>query len=109
MVMANVGRVPGDDRLAHDIAGTMATRFASVYMWRVERATTTSSSASATGSAARTLVGAAARRAATSCSRPRRWRVHLHAVAPSSNPLTDDKAPVEWMTDRMIIKYVSAH
>ena len=35
--------------------------------------------------------------------------LHLHAVAPSSNPLTDDQAPVEWMTDQMIIKYVSAH
>src|SRR3954453_17273125 len=33
MVMANVGRVPGDDRLPDAIAGTMATRFASVYRW----------------------------------------------------------------------------
>ena len=29
--MANVGRVPGDDRLPDAIAGTMATRFATVY------------------------------------------------------------------------------
>jgi hypothetical protein len=35
--------------------------------------------------------------------------LHLRAVAPSSHPLTDDQAPVEWMTDQMIIKYVSAH
>ena len=33
--MANVGRVPGDDRLPDAIAGTMATEFASVYMWPV--------------------------------------------------------------------------
>jgi len=35
--------------------------------------------------------------------------VHLHAVGPSSTPFTDDKAPVEWLTDGMILKYVSAH
>ena len=35
MVMANIGRVPGDDRLRDDIAGTMATRFASVYLWHL--------------------------------------------------------------------------
>ena len=35
MVMANVGRVPGDDRLPDAIAGTMATRFATVVEWPV--------------------------------------------------------------------------
>ena len=34
---------------------------------------------------------------------------HMRAVGPSTNPLTDDKAPVEWLTDQMIIKYVNAH
>jgi hypothetical protein len=33
MVMANVGCVPGDNRLLDAIAGMMATRFASVYEW----------------------------------------------------------------------------
>ena len=33
MVMANVGTVPGDDRLPDAIAGTMATEFTSVYRW----------------------------------------------------------------------------
>jgi hypothetical protein len=28
-------------------------------------------------------------------------------VVPSSDPLTDDRAPVEWMTDQMIVKYVA--
>ena len=37
MVMANVGRIPGDSRLPDAIAGTMATRFASVFEWRVTR------------------------------------------------------------------------
>ena len=33
----------------------------------------------------------------------------LQPVGPSSDPLTDDRAPVEWKTDGMIIQYVSAH
>ncbi len=35
MVMANVGRIPNDASLPDAIAGTMATRFASVFEWRV--------------------------------------------------------------------------
>jgi hypothetical protein len=29
-------------------------------------------------------------------------------VAASSDPLTDDRAPVEWMTDQMIVRYAAA-
>jgi hypothetical protein len=32
---------------------------------------------------------------------------HARPVAPSSDPLTDDRAPVEWMTDQMIVRYAS--
>src|SRR6476661_5292281 len=35
MVMANVGTIPGDERLPSAIAGTMATVFPRVYRWRV--------------------------------------------------------------------------
>jgi spermidine synthase len=107
MVMANIGRVPGDDRLAHDIAGTMATRFASVYLWHVDafndivvgfRHPVT----------ARTLVGRLLR-SRYQLQSAADLAVHLHAVGPSSTPFTDDKAPVEWLTDGMILKYVSAH
>jgi hypothetical protein len=31
----------------------------------------------------------------------------LEAVEPSGRPLTDDRAPVEWLTDRMIVDFVS--
>src|SRR5947207_15143049 len=34
MVMANLGRIPSRDELARGIAGTVATRFPSVYLWR---------------------------------------------------------------------------
>jgi hypothetical protein len=28
-------------------------------------------------------------------------------VAPSGDPWTDDRAPVEWLTDRMIVSYAA--
>ncbi len=107
MVMANVGRVPGDDRLANLIAGTMATRFASVEIWRVD--------------AFNDIVVGFRHRIGHAALEDRLARVpyqlraaanlagHMHPVAPASDPLTDDKAPVEWLTDQMIIKYASAH
>jgi hypothetical protein len=32
---------------------------------------------------------------------------HARPVAPSGDPLTDDRAPVEWMTDQMIVRYAA--
>jgi spermidine synthase len=107
MVMANVGRIPDDDTLARDVAGTMATRFASVFLWQqsgyndmvigfrhhVSRATL----------ADRLLSAPYPLEPAAALAR------RLRPIGPSSNPLTDDKAPVEWLTDNMIIQYVSAH
>jgi hypothetical protein len=85
----------------------MATRFASVFLWRqsgyndivigfrhrVGRATL----------AYRLLRAPYPLAPAASIAR------HLRSIGPTSNPLTDDKAPIEWMTDNMIIQYVSAH
>jgi spermidine synthase len=107
MVMANVGRIPDDDSLARDIAGTMATRFASVFIWRQSGYNDIVAGFRhpvGRGTLAYRLLGApyALGPAATLA------RV-LQPVGPSSDPLTDDRAPVEWKTDGMIIQYVSAH
>jgi spermidine synthase len=106
MVMANVGRVPGDNRLPDAIAGTMATRFASVYRWSsgdfnvivagfanpVSRAELVRRLGSAPADLASVRDAAA----------------QMTAVAPSTDPLTDDRAPVEWLTDQMIVRYAAA-
>jgi hypothetical protein len=34
------------------------------------------------------------------------FRSGLSAVQPSGSPLTDDRAPVEWLTDRMILHQI---
>jgi hypothetical protein len=31
----------------------------------------------------------------------------MRPVAPAADPLTDDHAPVEWLTDQMIVRYAA--
>jgi spermidine synthase len=102
----NVATVPGDHRLAEGIAGTMATVFPEVLGWQALRFN-------------RLVVG---------LSRPARRRVldrrlaalpaRLHSlgalfaagsrtVRPARDPWTDDRSPVEWVTDRMIVEYAA--
>jgi spermidine synthase len=107
IVMANVGETPGSRRLLDAIAGTMATRFAAVYAWPVGRFNwivagfTTPVQAAALRR--RLGNGTPPRLAATAAAAFR-----LHRIAPSSDPLTDDRAPIEWLTDQMIIQYVAS-
>jgi len=105
MVMANVGRIPGDSRLPDAIAGTMATRFASVFEWRV-----TGFNDIVAGFTSPTTVAELRARLndAPPALRPAAGLAQqLRLVAPSGDPLTDDRAPVEWMTDQMIVRYAA--
>ncbi|HYX75996.1 MAG TPA: hypothetical protein VE757_02365, partial [Gaiellaceae bacterium] len=34
------------------------------------------------------------------------FRSRLSALRPTGSPLTDDRAPVEWLTDRMILDQI---
>jgi hypothetical protein len=97
--------VPGDERLPDAIAGTMATVFPSVYRWRA-------------GDFNEIVVGFT--KAVSIDELERRIRAvppgledvagrarSAQQVAPSADPLTDDRAPVEWMTDQMIVRYAA--
>lgn len=106
LVMANVGHTPGDNRLPDAIAGTMATRFASVYLWHLGGFTdivVAFTRQTSQADAIRRLEAAPAGLQSTASH-----ALDLQAVGATSNPLTDDKAPVEWMTDQMIVKYAAA-
>jgi hypothetical protein len=106
MVMANVGRVPGDNRLPDAIAGTMATRFASVYRW-----SSGDFNVIVAGFAKPVSKAELVRRlgfAPAGLAGVRDAATQMTAVAPSTNPLTDDRAPVEWLTDQMIVRYAAA-
>ena len=100
----NVASVPGDDRLLEGIAGTLRHEFESVSVWPALRFN----------------------KILLAFDQPGVHRIPLHDVAPELRPLvqllvrqlrpapakaerpwTDDRAPVEWVTDRMIVEYAA--
>jgi spermidine synthase len=103
----NIARVPGDDRLAQAVSGTLATVFPDVRAWPALRFNELVLGFD------RSLAAAAvqARLAAVpSDLRPLvpLFSSQLRTVAATADPLTDDRAPVEWLTDRALLEEVAA-
>jgi spermidine synthase len=106
ILAANVAAVPGDERLSDALGTTMLTSFPSVWRWRALRFNQ--------------LVLAFSRRV-TKAELDRRiagiapaaaplvpvFRERLSPMTQTGDPLTDDRAPVEWLTDKMILGYVA--
>jgi hypothetical protein len=102
IVALNVATVPGDRRLARDVAGTLATVFPQVLAWQALELN-------------QLVLGmrrplSRAQLAASVRRTPARVRVltrllaaNARPVAPTRAPWTDDRAPVEWVTDRAIL------
>lgn len=103
IVSLNVASLPTDHTLVENISGTLATVFPEVLRWQAlrfnalvigfERAPRASVLASAVERAAaplRPLVELLEREA--------------ESASPSREPWTDDRAPVEWVIDRMIVR-----
>ncbi len=103
----NMARVPGDDRLAQAVSGTLATVFPDVRVWPAL--------------SFNELVVGFDHALPTVALRERLARLpqelavltplvsrQLRTVAPSSDPLTDDRAPVEWLTDRALLEEIAA-
>lgn len=106
IVALNVATVPGDQRLAKGIAGTLRTEFPQVLTWQALKLNQLVLGFDRPIS--RTRLRAAVART------PERVRVltrllaeHARGAAPSAQPWTDDHAPVEWVTDRMILEYAA--
>jgi spermidine synthase len=106
IVALNVATVPGDQRLAGDIAGTLRTEFPQVLTWQALKLnqlvlgfdhpiSRTRLRAAVSGTPARIRV------------LTRLLAAHARPAAPSTRPWTDDHAPVEWVTDRMILEYAA--
>jgi spermidine synthase len=95
LVALNVATVPGDRRLRDELAGTLATVFPEVRVWPVLRFNhfVIGLTAGLRGLRPVPVLGDLLER---QLSGP---------VAASPNPWTDDHAPVEWVTDRMILAY----
>jgi spermidine synthase len=106
-IALNVERVPGDDRLVQAISGTAATIFPQVWVWpalrfnelvfALDRPLTYDQIALRLDGLSSSLQALAPLVAGSAFT-----------VAPSADPLTDDHAPVEWLTDRAVLAYIAA-
>ncbi len=104
IVALNVSTVPGDDRLSRSVSGTLATQFPLVMKWPA-----LNFNQLVLGFAEDADPAVLASRAAQAPSDilpltdllAKDWT----QVAPMEDYWTDDRCPVEWITDRMIISY----
>jgi spermidine synthase len=104
-VMINVGAPPGHDQALSAIAQTMATVFPVVEQSRVNDFNTIvwafRDAGSATDAHAR-LAGAPEPLTPTCAG----MGADAVRIGPTANPLTDDHAPIEWLTDTALIAYL---
>jgi spermidine synthase len=104
-IALNVAATPHDKRLSDAIGTTLLTAFPQAWRWRALRFNDVLF-------ALRVPVTRAAleRRAQAAHGKLRLllplFRSGLSALQPSGTPLTDDRAPVEWLTDRMILDQI---
>jgi len=105
IVALNVASVPGDTRLLDGIAGTLAHEFESISVWPAlrfnkillafdEPRSTVRIRSADVAPELRPLVNLLVRQI-----RP--------VTEKAKRPWTDDRAPVEWVTDRMIVEYAA--
>ena len=103
----NVERVPGDDRLVRAVSGTLATVFPQTWVWPALRFNDL-----VVGLDRPIVPSALPPRMASlpSAVQPLATLVTaaMHLVAASTEPMTDDHAPVEWLTDRAVLAYIAA-
>jgi spermidine synthase len=106
IVALNVAAVPDDKRLVRAVGGTLAADLPQVLEWPALRFNTIvlglSEPLSRSELQRRLASGppdlASLRRLLAHDARP---------IEPSDRPWTDDRAPVEWLTDRMIVAYAA--
>ena len=104
-IALNVAATPGDRKLSRAIGTTLLTSFPQAWRWRALRFNDVLF-------ALREPVTREEleRRAAAAPGRIKLllplFRRRLEAVRPEGSPLTDDRAPVEWLTDQMILRQV---
>ncbi|MDQ6856782.1 MAG: fused MFS/spermidine synthase, partial [Candidatus Dormibacteraeota bacterium] len=103
----NMARVPGDDRLAQAVSGTLATVLPDVRVWPA-----LSFNELVVGFdhvlSAGALRSRLARLPQELAALTPLVSSQLRTVSPSTDPLTDDHAPVEWLTDRALLEEIAA-
>jgi spermidine synthase len=102
IIALNVATVPDDHRLAHGIEATLKSVFSDVRTWQALRFN-------------RIVIGSTAPLTARTVTPTHDalaplLRLMFEGLTPSAargEPWTDDRAPVEWITDRMIVSYAA--
>jgi spermidine synthase len=101
VVALNVATTPDDHRLATEIGGTLAGVLPTVLAWQPLRFN-------------QIVIGLNGPRRRTQrvpnleiASLVDHLQAHARPVRPSNDPWTDDRAPVEWITDRMIVEFAA--
>ncbi len=106
LVALNVAAVPDDKRLVRAVGGTLAAELPQVMEWPALRFNTL-----VLGLTVQMSPEELRQRLATGPADLAPIRELLareaHPLAASDRPWTDDRAPVEWLTDRMIISYAA--
>jgi spermidine synthase len=106
VVALNVAAVPGDDLLSEAIGSTVLSAFPQAWRWKplrfnelmlgLDRPLTREQ-----------LVERVEGAAPAVASLVPLFQEGLEAVRSVETPLTDDRAPVEWLTDRMIVEHIA--
>jgi spermidine synthase len=105
-IALNVARVPGDDDLPNAVSATLASVFSEVRVWpalRFNELVVGLDQAMSDAEAARRLESAPA----SVSSLVPLFTSHAAPAAAAADPMTDDRAPVEWLTDRAVLDYIA--
>jgi hypothetical protein len=105
MVALNVAATPGDRRLSDAVGTTLLTAFPQAWRWRALRYNDVLFALREPVTRAELEQRAGRARGKLRLLLPL-FRSRLVPVRSHGRPLTDDRAPVEWLTDRMIIQEV---
>jgi len=104
-IALNVAATPGDRKLSRAIGTTLLTSFPQAWRWRALRFNDVLFALREPVTREELERRAAAARGRVKLLLPL-FRRRLAAVRPEGSPLTDDRAPVEWLTDQMILRQV---
>jgi spermidine synthase len=102
----NVAAVPGDLRLGEAIGTTVLSAFPEAWRWKPLRFNELVLAFDRPLPRSR-LVQRVGKVPAAVASLVPLFRAGLEPVRAEGHPLTDDRAPVEWLTDRMIVDFIA--
>jgi spermidine synthase len=106
VVALNVASAPGDERLSRAIGSTVLAAFPQAWRWRPLRFNELMLGLDRPLSRGELVERVEAAPQAVAPLLPL-FREGLEPVQSVERPLTDDRAPVEWLTDRMIVEHIA--